>query len=488
MIRKPMCFMFLLVLTIIFGRSTGETSNIVHDQDSNENIEEATKLIVMVEGKLASTPTFGAGIIFGWENNALYIATADHVVRRGEEEANDLIVKLKSQPNKFFKAVLLGHFNRDLDLAVLRIESLQEQGINVSSLDMRVLSQPGSSDRGDAVFPVGNPNGVPWGIPVIPDRIAQIVGDGIVFQSVFISNGHSGGGLVDDGGVLTGMIIKDSPPFGFATNIWAIGEQLREWGYPVEWKLATGYAVEGKWKVDDHPLFHLLTFKVNGNKVSGSGDMLNTNAGYLGIWLESLTDELAEKSGVSKNGGAFVKKVVDGGPAFKAGIRGGDIITSFNGEDIRSEEDLTLEVISLPHSHNFEVKAIRNGKSHNFQGKLGKWPKGIEIFIYNESAIRVTVKLEQPAVFNGDIRGNRLTINGKGVWLELQRRTGNIIQGFQSQAKFSAALQGKVTGEAIHFQYKFEYPDLGNHSRGKFTAIRIEDQAGRQDLDTLDTR
>jgi S1-C subfamily serine protease len=466
--------MFLLVLTIIFGRSTGETSNIVHDQDSNENIEEATKLIVMVEGKLASTPTFGAGIIFGWENNALYIATADHVVRRGEEEANDLTVKLKSQPNKSFKAVLLGHFNRDLDLAVLRIESLQEQGINVSSLDMRVLSQPGSSDRGDAVFPVGNPNGVPWGIPVIPDRIAQIVGDGIVFQSVFISNGHSGGGLVDDGGVLTGMIIQDSPPFGFATNIGAIHEQLREWGYPVEWKLAAGYAVEGKWKVDDHPLFHLLTLKVNGNKVSGSGDMLNTNAGAPGITIKPLTDELAEKSGVSKDGGVFVEGVQDGRPAFKAGIRRGDIITSFNGEGINSVEDLFLKIISLPHSHNFEIKAIRNGKSHNFQGKLGK-SEGTDIFIYNESATRVTVKLEQPAVFNGDIRGNHLTINGKGVWLELQRKTGGFTQAFSSQAKFSVALQGRVTGEAIHFQYKFEYPDLGNHSTGKFTAIRIED-------------
>lgn len=475
MIRKHLGIMFLLVLTAIFGRGAGETFNVVYAQDPSENIEEATKLIVMIVGKFASTPTFGAGIIFGWKDDTLYIATADHVVRRGEEVAKDLTVKLKTQPNKFFKAVLLGHFNRDLDLAILRVERLQEQGIDVSSLDMRVLSQPGSSGRGDAVFPVGNPNGVPWGIPVVPDRIAQIVGDGIVFQSVFISNGHSGGGLVDDGGVLTGMIIKDAPPFGFATNIGAIGKELKEWGYPVGWKLAAGYAVEGKWKVDDHPMFHLLTFKVNGNKVSGSGDMLNTNSGYLGIWLASLTDELAKKYGVSKHDGVFVKKVTDGGPAYKAGIRGGDIITSFNGEDIGSStEELSVKIISMPHSHNFEVKAIRNGKSHNFQGTLGKWPKGIEVFVYNESAIRVTAKFEQPAVLNGNIRGNRLTINGKGSWLELQRRRGNFIQGSESQAKFSIALQGRVTGEAIHFQYKFEYPDLGNHSTGKFTAIRIE--------------
>jgi hypothetical protein len=233
--------------------------------------------------------------------------------------------------------------------------------------------------------------------------------------------------------------------------------------------------VEGKWKVDDHPFFHLLTFKVNGNKVSGSGDMLNTNSGYLGIWLESLTDELAEKAGVKKYDGVFVKKVTDGGPAFKAGIRGGDIITSFNGEDIGSStEELSRMVISMSHSQNFEVEAIRSGKSRNFRGKLGKWPKGIEVFIYNESAVRVAVKFEQPAVFNGNIRGNRLTINGKGVWLELQRKTGNVFLGVESQANFSIALQGRVTREAIHFQYKFEYPDLGNHSTGKFTAIRIE--------------
>ena len=151
-------------------------------------------------------------------------------------------------------------------------------------------------------------------------------------------------------------------------------------------------------------------------------------------------------------------------------------ISSFNSENIKSVEDLFLKIISLPHSNNFEIKAIRNEKSHDFQGKLGK-TDGIDIFVYNESATRVAVKFKQPAIFNGDIKGNGLTINGKGVWLEFQRKTGGFTQAFPSQAKFSVALLGRVTsdGEAIHFQYKFEYPDLGDHSRGKFTAIRIAD-------------
>lgn len=111
----------------------------------------------MVTGKLVGVPTFGAGIIFGWEKNGRYIVTADHVVRRGEAVASNLTVTIKTKPNKFFKAMLLDHFNRDLDLAVLRLENFQELGVDVASLDMRVLSQPVSSNRGLLCFRLAIP-------------------------------------------------------------------------------------------------------------------------------------------------------------------------------------------------------------------------------------------------------------------------------------------------------------------------------------------
>ena len=475
MIKKLGCFFFLLFLTVFLDGWGKGISSLAQAQNSNENIDEATKLVVMVAGKLVDTPTFGAGIIFGWENNGLYIVTADHVVRRAEAAANNLTVTIKTKPNTFFKAELLDHFNRDLDLAVLRLENWQELGIDVASMDMRVLSQPGSSNRGDAVFPVGNPNGVPWGIPVIPDRIAQIVGTGIVFQSMFISSGHSGGGLIDDGGVLTGMIIKDSPPFGLASSIEAVQEQLKEWGYPVAWKLAAGYGVGGKWRVNDHPLFHLLALKVVGNKVSGNGDLLNTNAGGLGVTVKPLTKELAEKYGLREDDGVFVEKVQDDSPASAAGIRREDIITTFNGERVDSPDELFLQVTSLPHAHNFEVKVIRNSNPLIFAGKLGKYDEGSDILVYYESATRVAVRFESPVVFNGDIRGNFLNMDVNGSWMELHRKTGSFFVGFPSKAKFSIAVKGRVAGEAIHFDYKFKYPELGDLSSGKFTAIRVED-------------
>jgi ankyrin repeat protein len=56
-----------------------------------------------------------------------------------------------------------------------------------------------------------------------------------MFQSTFISRGHSGGGLLEDLGFLVGMIVSDQPPYASALLLPATIPTLRDWGYPVEW-------------------------------------------------------------------------------------------------------------------------------------------------------------------------------------------------------------------------------------------------------------
>src|SRR5262249_29505687 len=90
-----------------------------------------------------------------------------------------------------------------------------------------------------AVLPVGNPNGVSWAIPVKPDNIAQVNGSEIVFQSTFISSGHSGGALIDTEAKLIGMIIADQPPFGRAITLESVLQQVKQWGYAA--RLVTYY-------------------------------------------------------------------------------------------------------------------------------------------------------------------------------------------------------------------------------------------------------
>ncbi len=187
-------------------------------------------LIAMVSGQFGSSAVFGAGIVFGRAKDRLFIATANHVVRRGPEVAA-LQVRLRPWPERRFPAKVEEHADRDLDLAVLRLEDLQ--GIDVCALALDRMGDTNTLQRGSGVYPMGNPNGVPWGLPVQADRIADVHGAEIAFQSALIAMGHSGGGLLNSQAQLVGMIRADEPPYGLAIRLDKVLETLRAWGYPV---------------------------------------------------------------------------------------------------------------------------------------------------------------------------------------------------------------------------------------------------------------
>ena len=194
--------------------------------------EHAIDPVVMIGGNLGSTPIFGAGIIFARDKDRLYAVTANHVVRSGGTAASNLTVRLRMAPSKDLPAHLLAQFDAGLDLAVLSIDNLAAQGIQVCSLSLDRLPKPGTAKRGDSVYPVGNPNGVPWSMPARPDTISDVSEDNIVFQSSLIARGHSGGGLINTDGQLIGMIQADEPPFGRAIDIHKILQVLEAWKYP----------------------------------------------------------------------------------------------------------------------------------------------------------------------------------------------------------------------------------------------------------------
>jgi ankyrin repeat protein len=208
--------------------------------DFNKEFEQTAQLIVMLNADYDGTPEFGAGVIFGSEKDHLLIITAYHILHRGSQQPKNIWVRIKALPNKSLKATLLKHVTQgDLDLAVLSVEDLINQGVNGCAFPFDRLPTNTDLKFGDAVLPVGNPNGVSWAIPVKPDNISQINGSEIVFQSTFISSGHSGGALIDTEAKLIGMIIADQPPFGRAINLDAVLQQVKQWGYPV--RLAAYY-------------------------------------------------------------------------------------------------------------------------------------------------------------------------------------------------------------------------------------------------------
>jgi len=224
---------------LLLGKIVGGPPEQEEDEDKWQEKQQqriwegALNLIVMISGQIGEMPTFGSGIVFAREKDRLYIVTANHVVRSGGTEASNLQIRLKPWPDRELKGRLLPQLDRELDLAVLSVDGLAMNGVDVCRLALDRLADPVSVKRGDAVYPVGNPNGVAWGMPVKPDAISDITGEDVVFQSALIARGHSGGGLLTAGGLLVGMIQADEPPYGRALGTRKTLEVLRAWSFPL---------------------------------------------------------------------------------------------------------------------------------------------------------------------------------------------------------------------------------------------------------------
>jgi ankyrin repeat protein/S1-C subfamily serine protease len=223
--------LYILMITALVGFACW---GIAFDQAQAQDLERTSQLIVMIE----TENTLGAGIVFGRQNDRIYIATANHVVRKAGEAAHPKVL-FRAMPEKWFAAVPSEHFDSTLDLAVISVENAAAHELDFCSLPIDRLGDNDTLKRGDGVYPVGYPGGAPWGMPVAPDRIAQMVGKRITFQSAFISSGHSGGGLLNEQAELSGMIRADQPPFGVAIRMESILQRLRQWGLPVQLRNAT---------------------------------------------------------------------------------------------------------------------------------------------------------------------------------------------------------------------------------------------------------
>ena len=259
-------------------------------------------------------PTWGAGIVFARTKTQAYVVTANHVVRRGDKEVNGLRVKVRYWPDKPLAATLLGKFDPELDIAVLSVPRLAEQAIDCSVFPLDVLTNTQNLKRGDGVKPIGNPNGMAWVMPLQSEPIASIQGARITFQSVLISQGHSGGALwgnqelreVVPGGApggdpvdgIVGMITRDQPPYGVAVEIESVLRRLREWGYPVQLTTAEYFPSAGfKYRYRDKP------------SVRNDPCMVNARDAHGRTPLQEVLERISGQSGW----GPAIKELLDAG-------------------------------------------------------------------------------------------------------------------------------------------------------------------------------
>jgi hypothetical protein len=198
----------------------------------------------MIKSQLPNGEEVGAGIIFGQTGNRLYIVTANHVVRQGAQESKDVRVRFSWLPGEEYEAKLLADANTELDWAVLSVGNIDKLGLPPKGLPFAQLGDASSLKRRDKVFLIGNPTGHSWEITVTPDGVTAKAGNSILFESVHIEPGHSGGALLDEHWGVVGLIKSSQAPHGEATNIQSVLEILGQRGYPVSLKQREGIAGE----------------------------------------------------------------------------------------------------------------------------------------------------------------------------------------------------------------------------------------------------
>jgi serine protease Do/serine protease DegQ len=258
----------------------------------------------------------GSGVIF--DAKAGYIVTNAHVVENASE------ITVTTQDGRDLKADIVGS-DEPSDVAVLKVKT--------DSLTQISLGDSAKVEVGDFVVAIGNPFGLQH--TVTSGIISGLSRSGInpdgyedfIQTDASINPGNSGGALVNLRGELIGIntaILSRSGGnigIGFAIPVnmaHSVMDQLIKYG--------------------------------------------SVKRGLLGVSMYTVTPDIAQSLGLVNAQGALVSQVVDGSPAQKAGIHTGDVITSVNGQPVKSNGELRNAIGLMRVGDKVEIGLLREGK------------------------------------------------------------------------------------------------------------------------------
>lgn len=111
---------------------------------------------------------------------------------------------------------------------------------------------------------------------------------------------------------------------------------------------------------------------IKKHKMMDKPFLFDEKAGFLGVQIQDLSEQLSEYFKVKKGNGVLVSEVVEGSPAAKAGLKAGDIITKVDDEDIENAGDLTTTIRSYKPESKVSISVIRDGKKKKLKATLGE--------------------------------------------------------------------------------------------------------------------
>jgi S1-C subfamily serine protease len=344
------------------GKDEGNVVNQIYKADGNGvafieseiPAQESSTLSPFGEPETESGGTAtGSGFVI--DSNG-HILTNNHVI----EGASKISVKLGAS-NRTYTAKVVGA-DPASDLALIEVSA------PAGELHPLTLGHSNAVEVGDPVVAIGNPFGldrtVTSGIVSALQRQIQAPNgfsiDNVIQTDAAINPGNSGGPLIDAEGEVIGINSQIETGGGSNGNV------------------GIGFAIP------------IDTARAEIHQLETSGEVEHA---YLGIEGGPITPQVAKALNLPVTEGAIVQSVVKGGPADKAGLKGGntsvtiegievkvggDIITEIDGKKITSMNDVIEVVNSKKPGEEVEVTVLRDGQTKTATVTLGDRPASIE--------------------------------------------------------------------------------------------------------------
>jgi serine protease Do len=267
------------------------------------------------EGQTTHQAALGSGIIVDAQG---HVVTNAHVV-------DDATTVKVHYGDREYRAKVIGKDTR-LDVAVLQIENAPKD-LPVASL--------GASEQtrvGEYVVAIGNPFGLGNTVTMgIVSAKGRVIGagpyDDFIQTDASINPGNSGGPLFDLHGQVIGINTAINPRgkgIGFAIPIDAVKGALPQ-------LIASGHVSRGQ----------------------------------MGVMIQGMDDGIAKALGMDHAHGALVEEVGGGSPAERAGIKSGDVITSVDGQDVKTSNELPRIIASHAPGTHVHLGVLHDKRTEN---------------------------------------------------------------------------------------------------------------------------
>jgi serine protease Do len=268
------------------------------------------------------------------------VVTNNHVIADADE------ITVNFADGTKLEAELIGK-DPKVDIAILRVKPDKP-------LKAVKFGESDKSRIGDWVMAIGNPLGLSGTVTLgIVSAINRNINSGpydsFIQTDAAINRGNSGGPLFNMDGEVIGINTAIISPSGGSIGL----------GFSIPSSLAKK-VVEQLVKYGE------------------------TRRGWLGVQIQTVTDEIAETLEMDEARGALVGEVVPNGPAADAQIKSGDVILSFDGKRVDKMRDLPRIVADTPVEKEVEVVVLRKGEEVKLGVTVGRLEDGEKQIAANE--------------------------------------------------------------------------------------------------------